>query len=117
MKTGRRCVVLGRERKDEPWCPDHFVIICESFENGWRFARGIEEQERAVLDVAGYQAIVVDEEDYDHGSLKPVKPPKGFDFQIPERVTERVPIAKQEDLSTIDNADPEELFKDDLNGL
>lgn len=65
-----RCVILGRERASSPW---ELLYICESRDDAFKLASGIEDQEHNALKEKGYRCIVVSEDDYDAKNYRPLK--------------------------------------------
>lgn len=102
----KRCMVLRKEKgqvKNAELRDGLIIIICESLENGWRFAHSVEKQEHT-LGNSHFEAFVVLEEDFDRGMLKPVKPPKDFVFETqsckepvvkPEQPPQKVELAQR----------------------
>ena len=73
-----RCVILGREKRRDPW----EVLFLVARSRVFRTAKEIEDQEKDRGNKK-YQLMVVTEKDYDRNKFRPIHAPPGYDFTIP----------------------------------
>lgn len=79
-----RCVIMGRDKASQEW---ELIVLTEKKSVAWRSAASMEEQEHR-LGNTRFQAVVLSEADFDAGRFKcRLKPPPGFDYELPEVVT------------------------------
>lgn len=94
MKDQQRCVILYRPSKSRPW---ELCCIKEHIGQAWRSAKATDIQE-TILGSSSHKVIVCLEDDYYKGSIKELRPPADFDFNIVnvEVVVEKVAAPKME---------------------
>lgn len=85
-----RNVILGRENRGDPW----EILFLSRKTISFRTQKEILDQQKSFGDKR-YEVIVVDEEDYDRGRIRPLKPPVGYDFTPPPHLPPRPVHAKE----------------------
>jgi hypothetical protein len=84
MAQEERCVVLGREKRSQPW----ELLFLRARSAVFRTAKEIKDQED-FLGNKGYQVMVVTEDDYDKKRFREIHAPPGYDFTIPSSLPPR----------------------------